>query len=119
MGKLFDESMVFFALVVGTFGQLVIHPLDALLQFTDVFKGLLSLFHYRSRIAQYHHLWQVSHRNILWYGHITLRRGLQSGQYLQQCTFACSIFAYQRNAVFLVNHKCHIGKQRFGGKLYL
>ena len=119
MGKLLYQGLVLLALVVGALGQLVVHLLDACLQLADVLESLLGLLHHRARIAEHHHLWQVSHRNVFGYGHTSTRGRLQTGQYLQQGAFARTIFANQSNAVFLVDHKRHIRKQWLSGKLHL
>ena len=60
MSETVDEFMVFFAVIIGAFGKLLVHAFDVCLHFEDVFESQFRLLHHSTLITENHHLWQVT-----------------------------------------------------------
>ena len=118
MGKPLYQLMIAFRIIVRTVGQFLVHFLQFFLHLKNMLKGHLGLSHYRTRIAQYHDLRQITDGNASLYGYHSLCRLLQSGQDFQHSRFSGTVLSYQCNTVFFVDNKRYIFKQRSSSELH-
>ena len=112
MREAFHQRHVFFRLVIGALGQLVVHLLYLALHIADARKSLLGLLTHRVSVTQHHHLWQVSHCGITRHRHCTLGGSLQPRYHLEHRALAGTVLAHQGNAVAVVDDITDIGEER-------
>ena len=115
--KAFDQLLIALRIIIGPVGQFLVHPVETLLHLEDMFKCHLGLFHHRTGIAQHHHLRQIAYRNVPLHSYRTLGRALFTRQNLQHGRLAGTVFTDQGYAVFLIDDKRNIFKQRCYTKL--
>ncbi len=118
MTELFYELHVFFAFIISAFTKLTIQVVKVFLQLRDMCESSFSLFQYGSFVAQHHNLWQITDGYVFLSCHFTTGRLLQSCYYLQHSGLSGTVFSYQCYAVFRVDYKAYIRKQRFSSKFY-
>ncbi len=111
-GEALYQLLIFFAFVVGAFGQFAVHPLDVCLQLEDVFEGEFGFFHHGAPVAEHHHLRKVTDGTFAGHSHHAAGRLLQPCQYLEHSGLAGTVLSHQRNAVFLVDDVGNVFKQR-------
>ena len=56
VGEAVDQFLIIFAVIVGTFGELLIHTLYVGLHLKNMLKGKFCLLHHSTLVAEYHHL---------------------------------------------------------------
>ena len=99
-------------LIVGADRQLVVHPVETLLQLYHPRKGLPRLFPHRGIILQDHHLRQITDGGIVRYRHNARCGTLLPTQNLQQRRFARPVLTHQGNTVTVVHDETGAGKER-------
>ena len=56
MSKTINQFLILFAIIIGTFGKLLVHSLDVGLHFKDMLKSQLSFLHNGAFVTEYHYL---------------------------------------------------------------
>ena len=83
-----------------------------------MFKSLFGLLHHRMFVAQHHHLWQVTDGDVVLYGNGAAGGLLAAAEDFQECRFAGTVLADERDAVLLVYNKRHVRKKRTCAEFY-
>ena len=73
-GILLYQLQITLALIISTFGQLLVHLVQSFLHTSVVGKCLLGFFAHSGVVLQNHHLWQISYLGVVWYAYITCSR---------------------------------------------
>ena len=117
---LLNELHIFFALVVGTHGKLIVDTVYLGLNLVQMGKCLARLVKNGTSVFGHQVLWQIGHYAILRSRYGATHRLAHPGNYLEQSALACAILAHKGYTVFIVYLKGNIpekgGAAEFNGQ---
>ena len=112
------QLMILFRIVIRSFCQFPIHPLQFIPEPEQFFKGQFRLLPHRTVVGKNHHLRQVTDRHVFRNRNRPACRQLQACQYFQHSRFTRTVLTDQRNAVLLIYYITDILKKRCRIKFY-
>ena len=119
VGKAVYQLLIILAVIIGTFGKLLVHTFDVGLHLKDMLKGKFSLLHHSTFIAENHYLRQVTDSTFAGDGNNTGSGLLNTCQYFEHGGLTRPILADKGYTVFLINNVRNVFKQRSSIKFHL
>ena len=117
-GYFFDEGHVFVAFVVGAFGELTVEFFYFLLHLVEVGEGLRRFFEDGATILGHQVLRQICDDGVLGSRHFAACRLTHAGEDFKQSRFTRTVFAHQRDTIFVVDDERDVTKKSCAAKLY-
>ena len=113
----FHEFLIVVAIIVVTLGQFRVQPIQLLFKCFHMVKRLAHFGKHRCLVGNTHLLRQITHCGFRWHSHCSPSRLLNASNNLKHGRFACTILAYKRNLIFLVDNKTDIIKKWLAAEL--